>query len=95
MPVLELATGQSISVLMGRLLVASCTVYQIRIGVHLDRKWSTWFDGFDLIPQAEGGTLLQGAVPDQVALHAVLIKIRDLGLPLLSIQQVASQALAE
>jgi hypothetical protein len=66
-------------------------VYSITIGVHLDDKWSTWFEGFDIVPQTEGWTLLTGAVSDQAELHAVLTKVRDLGLPLLSVQQVEDQ----
>lgn len=69
-------------------MTGSRTVYRIKVGVHLDGKWSNWFNGFDISPQGEGETLLEGAVPDQAALYVVLTKIRDLGLPLLSVQRV-------
>jgi len=64
------------------------TVYQIRVKGNLDQKWSDWFDGFTITPQAGGATLLIGPVADQSALHGLLAKIRDLGLPLLSVQRV-------
>ena len=58
-------------------------VYQIRVKGGLDGEWSDWFDGFTITPQANGETLLTGVVADQAALHGLLNKIRDLGLPLL------------
>jgi hypothetical protein len=63
-------------------------VYQIRVGGNLDREWSDWFDGLSVTPQANGETLLAGPVADQAALHGLLAKIRDLGLPLLAIERV-------
>ena len=63
-------------------------VYQIRVKGVLDGKWSDWFDGFTVTPQANGETLLTGPVADQSALHGLLIKVRDLGLPLLAIKRV-------
>jgi hypothetical protein len=62
--------------------------YQIRVKGNLDQKWSDWFDGFTITPQANGATLLIGSVADQAALHGLLGKIRDLGLPLLSVKRV-------
>jgi len=62
-------------------------VYQIRVKGNLDQKWSDWFDGFNITPQADGATLLTGLVADQAALHGLLAKIRDLGLPLLSVER--------
>ena len=62
--------------------------YRIRVQGILDSKWSDWFDGLDIAPQAGGETLLRGPVADQAALHGLLAKIRDLGLPLLSVEQV-------
>jgi hypothetical protein len=64
------------------------TVYQVRVKGSLDRKWSDWFDGFTVNPQANGETLLTGPVADQAALHGLLAKIRDLSLPLLSVERV-------
>jgi hypothetical protein len=63
-------------------------VYRIRVKGSLDRKWSDWFDGFTITPQANDETLLTGPVADQAALHGLLGKIRDLGLPLLSVERV-------
>jgi hypothetical protein len=63
-------------------------VYQIRVEGNLDKKWSDWFDGFTITPQANDETLLAGPVADQAALHGLLAKIRDLGLPLLSVKRV-------
>ena len=66
-------------------------VYQIRVKGILDRKWSDWFDGFTIIPQASDETLLIGSVVDQAALHGLLNKIRDIGLPLLSVNRAESE----
>ena len=63
-------------------------VYQIQVKGNLDSKWSDWFDGFTFTPQANGETLMTGPVADQPALHGLLAKIRDLGLPLLSVKRV-------
>ena len=60
-------------------------VYQIRVKGHLDPQWADWFDGLTLTHRADGTTLLSGPVADQAALHGILIKIRDLGLPLLAV----------
>jgi hypothetical protein len=60
-------------------------VYRITIKGHLDSDWSDWFDGLTITPVDNGETLLTGPIVDQTALHGVLIKIRDLGLPLLSL----------
>lgn len=64
------------------------TTYLIKVKGTLDPSWSAWFDGLTLEPTPEGETLLAGPVRDQTALHGLLGKIRDLGLPLLSLQQV-------
>ena len=63
-------------------------VYQIVIKGHLDSEWSDWFDGLTITLVDTGETILSGPVVDQTALHGVLIKIRDLGLPLLSLTRV-------
>jgi hypothetical protein len=65
--------------------------YQIRVKGNLDQKWSDWFDGFTITPQADGITLLTGPVADQSALHGLLAKVRDLGLPLLSVKRVENE----
>jgi len=64
-------------------------LYEIRVKGELDLRWSDWFDGFTITPVNEGETLLTGTVADQAALHGVLHKIRDLSLPLLSVQRLA------
>ena len=63
------------------------SVYQIRVKGILDEKWSDWFGGLAVVPQAHGYTLLTGPVRDQAALHGLLVRIRDLGLPLVSVKQ--------
>ena len=63
-------------------------IYEIRVKVNLDLRWSDWFDGFSITPVGDGETLLIGSVADQAALHGMLHKIRDLGLPLLSVQRL-------
>jgi len=66
-------------------------VYKIRVKGNLDEKWSNWFDGFTITPQANDETLLSDPVADQAALHGLLARIRDLGLPLLSVKQIRSE----
>lgn len=60
-------------------------VYQIRIRGHLDCQWTNWFEGMNITLQDNGDTLLSGPVADQAALHSLLRKVRDLGMPLLSV----------
>ncbi len=60
-------------------------VYQIRIKGHLGRQWTDWFGGLAITLEDNGDTLLTGSVVDQAALHGVLKKVRDLGMPLLSV----------
>lgn len=62
------------------------TVYQIRVKGLLDPSWSEWFDGMTVEAIPGGETLLTGPVRDQTALHGLLGKIRDMGLPLLSVE---------
>ena len=66
-------------------------VYYSRVKGVLDEKWSDWFDGLAITPQADGETLLAGPVADQCALHGLLAKICDLGLPLLSVERVEKE----
>src|SRR5437868_7916012 len=63
-------------------------VYQIRIKGHLGREWTDWFGGLTLTREDNGETLLTGPVVDQAALYGVLRKVRDVGLPLLSVMCV-------
>ena len=62
--------------------------YEIRVKGHLDTRWATWFAGLSLTHASDGTTLLAGPVVDQAALHGVLRKVRDLGLPLVSVTRV-------
>ena len=64
------------------------TIYQFRIKGHLDSRCMVWFDGLTLTLEEDGNTFLQGPVMDQAALHGILKKIRDLGMPLLSVNFV-------
>jgi len=59
--------------------------YTLRIGGHLDQRWSTWFDGFTITREDDGTTTLRGVVADQSELHGLLAKVRDLGTTLISI----------
>ena len=63
------------------------TLYHIRVQGILDDKWAGWFDGFVMTSRSDGETLLSGNAPDQAALHGVLAKIHNLGLPLLLVLQ--------
>jgi hypothetical protein len=65
-------------------------VYEITVQGNLDPKWSDWFDGFLISPEPGGQCRLRGPIPDQAALYGILAKISDLGLPLLSLQRLAS-----
>ena len=63
-------------------------VYQIRIKGHLGREWTDWFGGLAITLEDNGETLLTGPLIDQAALHGLLRKVRDLGVPLLSVNRV-------
>ena len=65
--------------------------YEIRIKGHLDDQWTAWFEGLTLTLEDNGDTLLTGPVVDQSALHGLLRKIRDLGLPLVSVIHVEAE----
>ena len=67
---------------------AQPTVYQIRIQGQLGREWTDWFEGLTITLDDNGETLLTGPVVDQAALHGVLRKVRDVGMPLLSVIRV-------
>ena len=62
--------------------------YEIRLGGHLGSRWAAWFDGLDLVTDDDGTTVLCGPVVDQAALHGLLLKLRDIGLPLVSLTEL-------
>jgi hypothetical protein len=62
--------------------------YEIRLKGHLDARWTDWFEGLSFTHESDGTTILSGPVVDQAALHGLLRKVRDLGLPLVSVIQV-------
>lgn len=62
--------------------------YEIRLTGHLDAHWIAWFDGLAVTREADGTTVISGVIVDQAALHGVLQRVRDLGLPLLSVERV-------
>jgi hypothetical protein len=63
-------------------------VYQIRIKGHVSPQWTDWFEGLAITLEESGDTLLTGEVADQAALHGLLKKVRDLGMPLLSVNPI-------
>ncbi len=65
-------------------------LYEIRLKGHLDDRWTDRFEGLTITLEEDGNTLLAGRVADQAALHGLLKKIRDLGMPLVSVVQVRS-----
>jgi hypothetical protein len=64
--------------------------YEIRVNGHLGTRWAAWFDGLAITSESDGTTVLRGSVVDQAALHGLLQKLRDVGIPLISLRQVPS-----
>ncbi|WP_414635204.1 hypothetical protein [Arthrobacter ipis] len=62
--------------------------YEVRIEGHLDSRWAAWFDALSLTNESDGTTVFRSQVADQSALYGLLQKVRDIGLPLLSVAQV-------
>jgi len=67
-------------------------VYRIRIAGRLDEHWSAWFGNLDLTADEDGTTTLTAVIADQSALHGILARIRDLGVPLMSLEVVTPSA---
>jgi len=65
--------------------------YEIRLKGHLAVRWADWFDGMTLTQESDGTTVLRGSVVDQAALHGLLGKVRDLGLPLIAVNRRRDQ----
>ena len=64
------------------------TLYQIRLAGHLGSQWADWFGGLTIILEDNGETVLTGPVADQAALHGLLKKVRDVGLPLIALTRI-------
>lgn len=64
------------------------SIYEIRVQGRLDQRWSTWFEGLTISYEGEDIMVLRGSLIDEAALHGVLIKVRDLTLPLLAVSRV-------
>jgi len=70
-------------------------LYEIRIVGHLENRWAYWFDGLSFTHKSDGTTILYGPVVDQAALHGLLRRVRDLGLPLVSVTRVEPEPAKE
>ncbi len=66
-------------------------IYRIRVKGQLSPQWAEWFDGLTIMPDPDGDTIISGPVADQPALHALLVKVRDLGLTLVALDSVGSE----
>ena len=64
--------------------------YEIRVAGHLASRWSAWFDGLTIDTETEGTTVIRGAVVDQTALHGLIQRLRDVGIPLISVTPIPS-----
>jgi hypothetical protein len=66
-------------------------VYEIRVRGHLGERWAAWFDGMRITNEANGEAVLAGPVADQAALHGLLARVRNLGLPLIAVSRVLDE----
>ena len=62
--------------------------YEVRVKGHLDGRWAAWFDGLRLAHESDGQTVIHGWVADQAALHGLLQRVRDAGMPLISVNRL-------
>ncbi len=74
--------------------LTQAAVYEIRVRGTLDARWQLWFEGMT-ITTVDDETLIRGTVADQAALHSLLTRIRDLGLPLIAVNQIEANAFSE
>jgi hypothetical protein len=68
--------------------MASPLIYDIRVEGHISESWSSWFEGLTIRHEESGETLISGPLADQAALYGVLLRLRDLGLPLIVVKRV-------
>ena len=68
------------------------TAYEIRVKGHLDQHWSAWFDGMTITNVENGDTIISGSVPDQAALHSLLVKVYNLNLTLISVSRIETDS---
>ena len=71
------------------------TKYQIKIEGQLDQGWTDWFEGFTITQEEDGRTVLTGNIVDQSALHGLLKKVRDLGIPLVSVNRIETDQITK
>ena len=63
-------------------------LYEVRLAGHLDARWASWFDGLSVTHEGDGTTVISGPVADQAALYGLLQRVRDLGIPLVSVAHI-------
>ncbi len=78
---------------MSKIAPTQQPIYEIRLQGHLSHQWTDWFNEMQIELEPTGDTRLTGTVTDQAALHGLLKKVRDLGMPLLSVQRLAREDL--
>ena len=66
--------------------------YELKVEGHIGTRWAAWFDGLDVISGVDGNTVIRGTVVDQAALHGLLQRLRDIGIPLISVTPIMDPA---